>query len=233
MDAPRLEIHSNALLHPCADLLQPIKNWSRKDFQNTRITDLSGVSNSIMDLYFRYASLYSKLWFQNHLEDIPMYILHAMYANVLVNARPAPPNGKSLAAPHADFVNLAIENGIEDCDPFIIAALLNMATYNFYLQNLQQQGVYISIGVKLSQILGLHRDADLRWRSSASGRILGDEIGMDRQFLRSLWLMLYVWDHHDVLVLQKPMFIDTPIYDYVVDTYVPPNIGDPSNIPLK
>jgi hypothetical protein len=86
---------------------------------------------------------------------------------------------------------------------------------------------------------GLDRDVDLKWRSPR-GRMLGNEIGMDKQFLRSIWFLLYQWgkpnpnlDHHNILVYQKSMLIDTPIEDSVSASYISPNIGDPSNIPLK
>jgi Fungal Zn(2)-Cys(6) binuclear cluster domain len=178
----------------------PVAKWSRNDFLNTRIIDSNGISNTILELYFSYTHqhipLMSKIWIQENLNDVPIYILHAMYAAVLVNANQALSNGRLIALPHAEFVKNAVRDGIDNCDPFIIAALINMAVYDFYLGNSTRTIHHVSVAVKLSQILGLDRDADLKWPSSASGRMMGNEIGMDKQFLRSLWLMLYIWVTH-------------------------------------
>jgi hypothetical protein len=192
---------SNSFVYPkiFAEIIpkNPVENWSRRDFLNTRIIGSYGIPNSILDLYFSFTHqhipLMSKIWIQENLQDVPMYILHAMYAAVLVNVNQAPSNGRVIALPHAEFVKHAVRNGIEDCDPFIVAALINMAVYDFYLGNSTRTIHHVSVAVKLSQILGLDRDAKLEWPSSASGRIMGNEIGMDKQFLRSLWLLLYIW----------------------------------------
>ena len=215
----------------------PVSRWSRKDFLVTRIVDVCGNVSTILDMYFGYPyqhiPIFSKLWIQQNLKDVPMYVLHAMYILVLTNPKFAVPNGRLTARPHLAYVRNEINNLIEDCDPFTIAAMINVALYYFYLKDETPQIAYISLAMKESQLLGLNRDVNLNWRSTASGRMLGHEIGMDKNFLRSMWFLLYQWDHHNVLVYHNPLMIDSLISDSAVNSYVPPNVGDSSNIPLK
>lgn len=162
-----------------------------------------------------------------------MHVLHVIYMLVLVNSKQGLPTGRSVARFHAVLVRNAVNEGLEESDPFMIATLINLALFEFYMQEPSKSILYISMAVKLAQALRLDCDVDLKWPSSASGRIMGNEIGMDKQFLRSLWFLLYQWNHHNILVYQHPMMIDSVIPISVVNSYVSPNLGDLSNIPLK
>lgn len=215
----------------------PVASWTRNDFLSKTITDSTGNQGTMLDLYFTYPyqhlPMFSKLWITQNIEDVPMHVLHVMYMNVLVHANKAINTCRETAKPHADYVKSVVNNQIENCDPFLISTMMNLAMFEFYCQESDQSILHLAMAAKSAQILGLDRDIDLLWRSSASGRLLGNEIGMDKQFLRSLWFLMYQWDHNNTLVYKCNMLIDTLIPNYVINSYVPPNIGDPSNIPVK
>jgi hypothetical protein len=222
---------------PILEKVNPVANWTTLDFLSTVVFDSSGNSGSILDMYFsfpyQHLPMYSKVWFTLNIKDVPLYVLHSIYMLVLVNSKQALIIGKLMAEPHAKFVREAVNSQLEDCDPFMISTMLNLAMYDFYNKESGSSVLHLSMAIKSAQLLGLDRDIDLRWRSTASGRILGDEIGMDRQFLRSLWFLMYQWDYHNILDCKTPMLIYSPIPDYVINSYIPPNVGDFSNTPLK
>lgn len=211
--------------------------YTRTDFITTKVTDSSGYSASILDMYFSFSHqhcpIFSKIWLIKNINDVPMHVLHVIYMLVLTNAKQAVHNGHTLAKPHLEFVQKEMMDHFENWDPFWIATLVNLTLWGFYTKHRKRQVLYLSMAVKASQILGLDRDVDYTWKSSASGRILGHEVGLDKQFLRGLWFLCYQWDHHNILVYQDAMMIDTSIPESVITSFVSPNTGDSSNIPSK
>lgn len=215
----------------------PIHNWTVSDFITTIVTDSTGYSTSILEMYFNFPyqhlPMYSKMWFTQNIQDVPLHVLHVIYALVLVNAKQALINGHLKAKPHVDYARSVIFDNLDECDPFMISTMMNLAMYYFYTQDMNQATLIFAMAIKSAQILGLDRDVSILWHSTASGRMLGNEIGMDKQFLRSLWFLLYQWDHSSCLFNKTPLLIDTLIPDEVINSYIPCNIGDTSNIPLK
>ena len=182
---------------------------------------------------YQHLPLFSKQWLNNNLNDVPMHVLHTIYLLVLLNAKQAVPNGPEIAKAHADYVKREIFDGLEEMDPFLVATLLNYAMCGIYTQQPNLSILYLGMAIKGAQMMGMDRDAELYWRSCSSGRVLGGDVGLDKQFLRSLWFLLYMFDHHNILVYQNPMMIETTIPDSMISSYTPPNEGDSSNIPLK
>jgi Fungal Zn(2)-Cys(6) binuclear cluster domain len=134
-----------------------VARWTREDFLKMKVVDGSGNISSIIDLYFSYPyqhiPIFSKLWLQQNIEDVPLHVFHVMYMVVLGNAKLAVPNGRETAIPHIAFVRKIVDYEIDDVDPFMIATLLNLALYDFYVGDDMQSVVHITMAIKSGKTL--------------------------------------------------------------------------------
>ena len=230
-----LSQQSHSIISPPA-IETSIEAWKKSEFLSKIIIDCKGNSGSILDLYFNFPyqhlPMFSKVWLTNNIEDVPMHVLHIIYMLVLTNARQSLINGRMTAKPHEDFVQKQVDIHINNCDPFLVSTILNLAVYYFYIQDFEKSSLEFAKAVKYAQLLKLHIDVDLEWTCD-SGRTLGSEIGMDKQFLRSIWFLIYQWDTYTMLLGHGNTLVESSIPDKVLAAYIPPNIGDPSNVPLK
>ena len=214
----------------------PVAHWDASVFLSTIVIDCNGNSGSILDLYFafphQHLPMFSKQWFTQNIQDVPTHVLRAIYILVLVNASQSP-ESLLIAKLHAEHLRFLITNQEEVIDPFTVSSILNLAMFDNYNHDYQKSNSLLGLAIKAAKILGLHLDPDLKWPSTASGRILGGELGMGRQFLRSLWFLMYHWDHHNSVLYKTPLLIDNLISQEAIDSYFQPNVGDQSNVPLK
>lgn len=216
-------------------LADGIQSWNHEKFLKILTADKYGRLLSLVDLYFvnTYVSLplLSRQWIIDNFADIPLHLLHSMYVAALMATNL--PEYAGTAVKHAKYLKKILLERIEDCDPFILVSLIHLAYYEFTSANKNSSLAHIAFAIKMAQAMGLDSDKQVVWASDSTGRILGTEFGLDKQFLRSIWFLLYLWDNNNHLMFGIPTLISAGIPDNMILTYVSPNIGDSSNIPQK
>jgi Fungal specific transcription factor domain/Fungal Zn(2)-Cys(6) binuclear cluster domain len=212
-----------------------VMNWTRKDFLKLGIVDKFGRTLTLVDLYFVYTyislPLLSRSWVIEHFNDIPLHLLHSMYIAALMGQN-LPGNAES-ALEHAKLLRKELYSRMDDCDPFVIVSLIHLAFYEFASTNRNSSLAHIAFAIREAQMMGLDVDKVVTWPSESTGRILGNDFGLDKQFLRSIWFLLYLWDNNNHLMFGAPTLISIGIPSDMILGYVSPNIGDSSNIPQK
>ncbi|KAJ3345888.1 hypothetical protein HDU91_007193 [Kappamyces sp. JEL0680] len=118
----------------------------------------SGSTLPFLDFYFdRFTLLFSFLdkdWVSNHLGDVPMVMLHAMYALCLAETA-----DEQQARQHYQYSHHAILNGLDAADPFVVFAALNLLYTSSKLGMApSRQIAHLTIATSLSIAIDLAND---------------------------------------------------------------------------
>ncbi|KAJ3349502.1 hypothetical protein HDU91_006382 [Kappamyces sp. JEL0680] len=208
-------------------------DWTHLDFFLLRFLLDSGKDISLIDYYFLQVypkvPVFSKKWLLNHLGDLPLYLLHSIYAATLCLQQ-----SRESAIDHYQFAIKRIYRDLEQSDPWTIAALVHLGYFNIGVPNaVTEIQTTIVLAIKLCHYFGVHVDHHVYWQSPIGNVMGGPESDMDKNFLRSIWISLYISEFYASTLAQLPMLIRDPIDEKVWENFVPWNSDDPSHVADK
>lgn len=238
-EAMSLELPFEDSLPSVAELLDThcilTHDYDHATFMNTLIPDPSGNLLSFVDFYFRYVyprmPILSRTWILENFQLMPLYLLHIMFAICLcfpLGTKPVSLQGVS----HYNYARSRTLEHLDCADPFTILSLLSSSYFSVQAGEFTTAVAETSLAIRLSQMLGFERDHcnTICWESN--GVLLGgpsdDRIGCD--FIRSIWLLLYINDFYAAHLFQLPLAITTEVSSGFLAVYSSANKNDASNI---
>ncbi|KAJ3335253.1 hypothetical protein HDU91_002264 [Kappamyces sp. JEL0680] len=205
------------------------KDWTYWTFFSMRVLDTNGQSVSLLDYYFQTVHLnipcLSKAWVENHFADLPLYLLHAMYACCgLPRKRPT----YYAARNHYYYAMKLVQLELEDANPMTVLAMIHLAFFGANASVVNASSVCLALAIRLAQYLGFHHQVQIFWRSPI-GTILGADHATGPSFIKCIWIFCYIVDYQCFALTGHPLKIEE--HEEAGQILVSPNVGHPSNIP--
>jgi hypothetical protein len=177
-------------------------SWTHDTFLTAPLLGTNGVV-AWWDIYFslvhpKWPFIFKK-WFLQHYNDLPLILLHAMYATSLFYTSHPAEEGEF----HFSVCKSVIDEAIENPDPLKTAAIMLMAVYSINSKRMKSVVSYLCIAIRFCQILGIDKDNYDTWKC-AVGPIPGFENESPKEFCRALWTNLYAHDFYAIFLIGVP-----------------------------
>lgn len=183
---------------------------------------------AFLDYYFKYVyieiPIFSKNCLEGRLTDLPLWLLHAMFACCFTT--PFPSNGiiPDRALKHMRYAIKQLHQDLENVTPYYCCALLHATSFYSRLDNYAWV-THLTLCVQICYQLGIDRDTDVVWFSK-SGRKL-----QCLDLCRAVWIMTVFFDFYCQFSCNQPMTIKGSIAPSIVNNYKPLNSDHETNIP--
>ena len=162
---------------------------------------------AFLDYYFKYVyieiPIFSKNCLEGHLTDLPLWLLHSMFACCFIT--PLPSNGRippERALKHMKYAIKQLHQDLENVDPFYCCALLHAAAFYARLDN-EAWVAHLTLCVQICYQLGLDTDTDVVWFSRSGKRLQSIDMcrGIWSKFLfNSLQSLSSIFYSHDLFL---------------------------------
>jgi hypothetical protein len=196
---------------------QDPSTWSHLTFFCIQMLDSDGLLVSFIDYYFLHAfktlPFFSEDWLNDHLADIPIYLLHLMYAFCLTC--PTPFQVSLSAYRHYQYAMKLIHQDLEIADPFTICALLH-ATHFVKFLRLPCGFIHYSLAIKIGMLIKIY-DPSISWISPVGNVIHLPHLTM------GMWFAMYSLDFAGTQVFDAPLLIDMEISEEMVKEFSLPD----------
>ncbi|KAJ3301976.1 hypothetical protein HDV03_005509 [Kappamyces sp. JEL0829] len=199
---------------------QDPSDWTALTFYCIQMSENDGSIVSFLDYYFIHAyktfPWLQKTWVMEHLAEIPLFLLHAMYAFCLTCSTPY--QVSDFAYRHYKCSLKAIHADLETADPFTVCALLHNCHFAKFMRD--QCGVYhYSLAIGLATHMKLY-DPSYHWLS-----MLGNSLHLP-YFTLGMWFSMYALDYAGTQVFDVPLLIDLEIDTNLINQFsLPDNSG--------
>ncbi|KAJ3332197.1 hypothetical protein HDU91_003147, partial [Kappamyces sp. JEL0680] len=173
----------------------------------------------------------SKTWINANLAQLPLPLLHSMYALCLcfpLEFKPVIMSGTI----HFNYAKRHALKEIENGDPFTIVTLIHLGYFAIQAGQFSSCISFFGMATGLAQLMGIDQDYAVKWNSK-TGVQLGDDQGTGQDFLRSIWFLLYIYDYYIAHLFKLPLIINSEVSAETIAAYTSPNKDDPSNISEK
>lgn len=182
-----------------------LRTWTCFTFFTISILDQDGHLLLFHDYYYKY--VYNSIpglprsLVVNRMADIPLYLLHSMYALCLIY--PSKKTMRESALKHYYYSLYIVNEKLEDADPYTISAILHLS--NFALDcSLGSAGKsLIALAVKICQYLKMTSGVRLIWKSP-----IGTTLRLSN-FQNSLLILCFIKDSHIVFFAGLPSMFDS------------------------
>ncbi|KAJ3332887.1 hypothetical protein HDU91_003021, partial [Kappamyces sp. JEL0680] len=174
-------------------------SWGPIDFYMTHLNNIL-----FLDYYFRHIyvdiPLLSRTSMEAHMLDVPVHVLHAMYACCLQDSAPVGEAIPQRAVDHMKIAVKCVHKDLESTDPFSCMVLCHAAMFSLKAASMDWVG-HVTLGVHIAIQLGINTDQPISWISPRGTRMASQDM------CRGIWLLLYYLDFYGNYLFKLPMTI--------------------------
>lgn len=187
------------------------EQWSYFTFYTIQILDKDLGPTSFSTYYYKhvYENIpgLPKPFLNDRMTDVPLYLLHSIFALCLVLPGNNPEGFKSVAYVHFQYASKLVQIDLENANPWTICTLLHLSIFAWIAQLKQASLANLSLATILSSLMGISNDTEVIWKSP-----IGTPLQMIN-FQRSMYMNLYRIDFFTSILLQKSPMISNSIPD--------------------
>lgn len=203
-------------------------------FRNVTLEDFDGNRLPFVDYYFKWANklipFFSKIWLESNFLDLPIYLLHSMFAMTLVTpynkGKLGDEDRQSLFQKSFQFASKYLFE-LEDIDPFAVCGVIHLAGAALNVDQPNEVALLWSMAFNWAIRLELPLDVSPTWKTASNTDI------RDINFCRSIWFFMYTYGHVGRIIYDMT-FPETPdISAATIKDYITPNGEDATNISEK
>ncbi|KAJ3253524.1 hypothetical protein HK103_000493 [Boothiomyces macroporosus] len=192
---------------PMISPVEDMDSWNFYSFPSIRTTD--GNLTLWTKVYFAWVNtklpLFTESWFMENIKEIPVILLHSMYA--LTCTAPIAMGGswKAGDANHSQAKKL-LPQVLDIPNPFTAAAFLLMGIYADNSSRSITSVSYYGLAIRMTQRLGIHRGGEVLWFSQ-NGTLMSNESMPAKLFCDHLWWHAYEYDYYSSKLAKLPCII--------------------------
>ncbi|KAJ3268107.1 hypothetical protein HDV01_003473 [Terramyces sp. JEL0728] len=210
-DAPMLQyelpFENSYLPTPIVSPIEDLDHWSFYSFPSIRTTD--GNLLPWLKVYFSWANtklpLFSETWFMENVKEIPLILLHSMYAIACTAPIAMGGSWKAGDVYHTQAKKL-LSQVLDIPNPFTSTAFLLMGIYADNSARSITSVSYYGLAIRMTQRLGIHRGGEVLW-FSPNGTLMSNEPIPAKQFCDHLWWHVYEYDYYSSKAAKLPCII--------------------------
>jgi hypothetical protein len=201
---------------PLAVIAPTLSRWNHDSFPPIQIE--KGKTAPWLDVYFTWTHpkvpILSPQWVYENYQDLPLFLIHAMYALALTYPVEGEVNYNA-GDYHYACCKILHEDNLLDPNPFTVMATYLMGIYALSSTDALHAGISnVSLAIRLAQQMKLGSRENFTW-VSPRGRMLGTDEGSGKTMWRLLWYSMYQNDYYYAFTQKIPFIMHEEPLDLI------------------